>query len=111
MRRIIEHLLKLEYSPSTAPRDDWRHSVAQARDELEDHITASMRPDVAADLAKLFGRARRDAALGLARHGERDVAKALPTVCPYNLDQIVSHDWHPKNRHGIVDALEDDARA
>jgi hypothetical protein len=109
VRRIIEHLLKLEFSPSTPPRADWRYSVAQARDEVEDHITASMRPDVAADLAKLFGRARRDAALGLASHGEHEAAKALPTMCPYSLDQIVSHDWSPKNRHGITDDLEDHA--
>jgi hypothetical protein len=93
VRRIIEHLLKLEFSPSIPPRDDWRHPVEQARDEVEDHITASMRPDVAADLAQLFGRARRDAVFGLSRHGERETAKALPTVCPYSLDQVVSHDW------------------
>jgi hypothetical protein len=108
-RRTIEHLLKLEYSPSMAPRADWQHSVAEARDEIEDHITASMRPDVAADLTRLFGRARRAAALGLRRHGEREAAKALPTACPYSLDQIVKHNWYPKNRHGIVDDLEDDA--
>jgi hypothetical protein len=80
--------------------------VDQARDEVEDHITAAMYPDVAADLGKLFGRARRDAASGLARHGERDAAKSLPTTCAYSLDQIVSHNWHPKNRDGIVDDLE-----
>jgi Domain of unknown function DUF29 len=107
VRRIIEHLLKLEFSPSAAPRADWRSSVAQARDEVEDHITASMYPDVAADLAKLFGRARRDAAMALRRHSEQEAAQALPTTCPYSLDQIISHDWHPKNRHGIVDDLED----
>jgi hypothetical protein len=109
VRRIIEHLLKLEFSPSMPPRDDWRHSVAQGRDEVEDHITASMYPDVAADLAKLFGRARRDAALGLRRHGEEAAAKALPSLCPYSFDQIVSPDWYPQNRHGIVDDFEDDA--
>jgi hypothetical protein len=103
VQRVIEHLLKLEFSPSIPPRDDWRHSVAQARDEIEDHITASMRPDVAANLGRLFARARRDAAAGLRRHAEREAAKALPTVSPYSLDQIVSHDWHPKNRHGIDD--------
>ena len=109
VRRIIEHLLKLESSPSTPPRDDWRHSIAQARDEVEDHITASMRPDVAAELGKLFSRGRRDAAMGLRRHGEREAAQALPTTCPYSLDQIVSGDWYPKNRHGIVDDLDGDA--
>jgi Domain of unknown function DUF29 len=103
VQRIIEHLLKLEYSPASEPRADWRYSVAQARDDVEDHITASMRPDVAADLVKLFGRAKRDAASGLKRHGEKDAADALPTTCPYSFEQIVSQDWYPQNRHGLVD--------
>ena len=55
VQRIIEHLLKLEHSPSEQPRADWRHSVRQARDQVEDHMTASMRSDVEADLARLFG--------------------------------------------------------
>jgi hypothetical protein len=106
IRRIIEHLLKLEFSPSALPRADWRHSVAQARDEVEDHITASMRPDVVADLARVFERGRRDAAFGLAKHGERDAAKALPMVCPYGFDEIVRHHWYPKNRHGLTDPTD-----
>jgi hypothetical protein len=103
VRRIVEHLLKLEYSPAQEPRADWRHSLNQARDEVEDHLTASMRPDVEAELPKLFGRGRRDTALGLEKHGEREAAKALPMTCPYSFDQIVSHDWCPANRHGLVD--------
>jgi len=103
VRRIIEHLLKLEYSPISEPRVDWRDSVAQARDEIEDHITASMSPDVAADLDKLFGRARRAAASGLIKHGEREAARALPTSCPYSFEQILDQDWYPPSRHGLVD--------
>jgi hypothetical protein len=64
---------------------------------------------VVADLDRLFGCARRDAALGLRRHGEREAAQALPTTCPYSLDQIVGHDWYSKNRHGIVDDLDGEA--
>jgi hypothetical protein len=103
VRRIIEHLLKLEYSPVQERRADWRHSVNQARDEVEDHVTASMRPDVEAELPKLFGRGRRDATLALEKHGERAAAKGLPRTCPYSFDQIISHDWFPQNRHGLVD--------
>jgi hypothetical protein len=103
VRRIIEHLLKLELSPAPEPRADWRYSVAQARDEVEDHITASMYPDVAADLAKLFGRARRDAASGPKQHGERDAAKSLPEACPYSFEQVVTQDWYPRNQHGLLD--------
>jgi Domain of unknown function DUF29 len=106
VRRIIEHLLKLEYSPASEPRIDWRDSVAQARDEIEDHITASMFPDVAADLDKLFGRARRNAASGLVRHGEREAARALPTDCPYSFAQIITQDWYPPNRHGLIDEVD-----
>jgi hypothetical protein len=103
VRRIIEHLLKLEYSPSSEPRLDWRDSVAQARDEIEDHITPSMFPEIAADLEKLFGRGRRAAASGLIKHGERAAASALPTACRYSFRQILDQDWCPQNRHGLVD--------
>jgi Domain of unknown function DUF29 len=106
IRRAIEHLLKLEHSPSSQPRFDWRASVAQARDEIEDHITASMFPDVAADLDKLFGRARRDAASGMLKHGEQNAARALPKGCPYSLQQILDQDWYPPNRHGLVDEVD-----
>jgi Domain of unknown function DUF29 len=106
IRRIVEHLLKLEFSPSPLPRADWRHSVAQARDEVQDHMTASMRPDVVAEVVRLFDRGRRDAAFALAKHGERDAAKALPTVCPYGFDEMVRHDWYPRNRHGLTDPAE-----
>jgi hypothetical protein len=103
IQRILEHLLKLEYSRSEQSRSDWRHSVVQARDEIEDHMTASIRRDVEADLAKLFERGRREAAFGLRKHAEGDAADALPVDCPYSLEQIVDQNWCPPNRHGLVD--------
>ena len=107
VQRIIEHLLKLEHSPSAQPRADWRHSVRQAREQVEDHITASMLADIMADLAKLFERGRHEAAFGLRKHGENDAAKALPQACPYRFDQIVDQDWYPANRHGLVDPIDE----
>ncbi|HEX5080078.1 MAG TPA: DUF29 domain-containing protein [Geminicoccaceae bacterium] len=103
VRRIIEHLLKLEYSPTSEPRLEWRESVDQASDEVEDHITASMRAEIAGDLARLFERGRRTAATGLTRHGERQAATALPASCPYSLQQILKQDWYSRHRHGLVD--------
>jgi hypothetical protein len=103
VQRIVEHLLKLEHSPSEGPRADWRHSVRQARDQVEDHMTASMRPDVEADLAKLFARGKREAAFGLRQHGEHKAANALPVDCPYSFEQILEQDWYPQNRHGMAD--------
>jgi hypothetical protein len=35
VRRVIEHLLKLEYSPATEPRDGWKDIVADVRSGVE----------------------------------------------------------------------------
>ena len=109
LRRIIEHLLKVELSPAAEPCAEWRCSIAEARDAVEDHLTASMRPEVEAELPKPFGRGRRAAALGLRQHGEVAAAKAPPATCPYALAQLAMQDWHPQNRHGLVDASDGDA--
>lgn len=105
VRRIIEHLLKLEHSPAQAPRPQWKQSVGQARDEVADRLTASLRRDVEKDLGTLFQRGRRDAELGLMQHGEPEAAKALPVTCPYGFEQIIRQDWYPANRHGIADEM------
>jgi hypothetical protein len=109
LRRIIEHLLKLEVSPAAEPRAEWRYSIAQARDEIEDHLTASMRPEVEAELTKLFGRGRRAAALGLRQYGEVAAARTLPATCPYAFDQLLAQDWYPPSRHGLVDEADMEA--
>jgi hypothetical protein len=51
-----------DHAQRHAPRRPLPFPLDEARDEVEDHLTASMRPDVAANLPKFFGRARRDAA-------------------------------------------------
>jgi hypothetical protein len=108
VQRVIEHLLKLEFSPAREPRADWLDSVDQARDELADLLTPVLRREVEDDLATAFERGKREAAKGLRRHGERAAAKGLPAACPYGLDQILAPGWYPKNRHDIVDDLGND---
>jgi hypothetical protein len=107
LRRIIEHLLKLEHSPAAEPRFGWRESVIEARDVIPDVITATLRREVEAELANTYQQGRRKAEAALRRHGEREAAHALPADCPYSFDQIVSYDWYPANRHGIVDDIAD----
>src|SRR5690348_12394884 len=65
IRRIIEHLLKLAYSPAQTPRFDWMHSISDARAILEDKISPTLRRDVEAALERLYAAARRSAALAL----------------------------------------------
>jgi Domain of unknown function DUF29 len=107
MRRVIEHLLKLEYSPGVEPRAGWRRTILEARDEISDDLTATLRRDAEAALGLLYVQSRRRAKIALTEHGEREVAQALPADCPYSFDQIVSHDWYPASRHGIVDEVMD----
>jgi hypothetical protein len=109
VQRVIEHLLKLEFSPALEPRSEWRDSIDQARDQLADLLTPVLRREVEDDLATAFDRGKREAAKGLRRHGEHEAARALPASCPYSLDQIVSHEWYPINRHGVVDDLGEEA--
>jgi Domain of unknown function DUF29 len=107
LRRIIEHLLKLEHSPAAEPRFGWRESVIDARDVIPDVITATLRREVEAELAKSYQQGRRRAEAALMRHGEPEAAHSLPADCPYSFDQIIGHDWYPDNRHGIVDDVAD----
>lgn len=101
LQRVVEYLLKLEWSPAKEPRDDCRASVDLGRDELRDDLSASLRADAQRDLEKYYGRARREAARSLKKHGEAEATAALPPACPYTFEQIIDEDWYPPNRHGI----------
>ena len=96
VRRILEHLLKLAYSPADDPRADWMTSIAEARDMLKDQLTPTLRNDVETMLERLYQDARHRADIALDRFGETDAAKALPITCPYSLDEIVRDRWYPE---------------
>src|SRR3954447_17468293 len=96
VKRIIEHLLKLTYSPAADPHRGWRHSVTEARDELEEKLSTSLRGDLETSLPKLYRDARRRARVGLEEYGEAEAAEATPKECPYTLEQILEHDWYPE---------------
>jgi hypothetical protein len=96
VRRVIEHLLKLQCSPAEAPRAGWRKSVVNARSILSDKLTASLRQDVEERLPVLFAQAREEAAEGLRMAGEHSAIKALPASCPYDLELILRPGWYPE---------------
>lgn len=103
LERLLQHLLKLEFSGRPEPRRQWRLSVLDARAELELDLTETIRHGLAEALPRLYERAREAAALGLADHGELDAARAMPATCPYELDQLLDRHWLPANRSGLVD--------
>ena len=103
LRTVIEHCLKLEYSPTQSPRGDWLVSVTHARVALQDKLTRTLRRDATIHLDRIYGQARLQAAAGLRAHGEIEAARALPETCPYPLEQLLAAEWSPANRHGLVD--------
>jgi hypothetical protein len=106
LARIIEHLLKLQYSPSPLPRRGWRASVNKHRTALERRL--EMNPSLAAErridemLARAWRSARRLAVIGLEAYGE--VAAALPADCPYSFEQLCDFDWLPADSHSPAGA-------
>ena len=94
IRRIIEHLLKLAYSPAQQPRFDWMASVAEARAALGDKISVTLRQDAETMLPKLYEDGRDRAELRLRSHGEIQAADNLPTECPYTIEEILRRGWY-----------------
>jgi hypothetical protein len=92
---VLEHLLKLEYSPADLPRADWRASVRRARRALADRLTPSIRNDLARHLEDLYTDARVIAADALREHDEIAAADSLPPSCPYPLTRLLDRDWLP----------------
>ena len=96
VRRILEHFLKLGYSPAGDPRGGWRGSIVDARAELDDRLSPTLRRDLSAALAKLYATARKRVAIDLQDYGEQEAAASLPAECPYTIDQILEDDWYPE---------------
>jgi hypothetical protein len=103
LRRIIEHCLKLEYSPAAEPRLGRKASIDDARHEIADRLTPRIRRDLEHDLPNLFAQARRITAKTLAAVGEPQAAGALPPAIPYRLDDLLTDDWYPPSPEEIVD--------
>ena len=90
---ILEHLLKLEFSPVGNPRDGWIETVARCRGDVSRILddSPSMRRKVPERWLKEYALARRGAARGLARDGvDKEENPAEP---PYTVDQVLDPDW------------------
>ena len=103
VRRIIEHCLKLEFSRARYPRAGWRGWIIDARAELDDKLSPSLRRDLEQHWPRLWAQARIKAENTLRGHREPDSADMLPADCPYALDALLAEGWYPPNRHGLPD--------
>ena len=88
VRTIIEHLLKLQLSPSPEPRAGWERTILMARTALDDRLTKSLERDLEGQLAKLYAQAAELARQSLEAHGEHEAAASIPERCPFTLEEI-----------------------
>jgi hypothetical protein len=97
---IIEHLLKLAFSPAQRPRRGWLVTLDKHRTKLARKLTTTLRNHLEAELPTLYAAFGRPFRRQLAKDG---VQAALPPNCPYTLEQVLDPDWYPENAHGITD--------
>jgi|SRR3954470_7524063 Domain of unknown function DUF29 len=91
---VIEHLMRLQASPATAPRRGWKATILRARGDIGDLLkdSPSLRPLVAVMVVEQTQRAQKDLTDWLALYGEQpriDIASLAFTE-----DQVLG-DWFP----------------
>lgn len=100
MRTIIEHLLKLEFSPALDPTSSWQETVTRTRIDIEDLLaeSPSLRPRVATLIDTAASAAAKVVMLNLRRHREltREVEAAVRGR-RYTQDEVLG-DWYPNRR-------------
>ncbi|HRJ59810.1 MAG TPA: DUF29 domain-containing protein [Azospirillaceae bacterium] len=94
LETIIEHLLKLAYSPASDPRADRRVTVMKARGQLARKLTGSLRPKLREELADAWMGGRKDAVAGLAEDGLS--AADIPADCPWTFEQLLDEEFWPE---------------
>lgn len=92
---ILEHMLKIAYSPAYEPLNGWRGTVRTQRRDLL--ATLDQSPSLKRVVRDEFESAYRNAADD-ARLSHIDLALALiPSTCPFELEgQVLNPDWLPE---------------
>ena len=83
---VVEHLLKLQFSPVADPRSGWIDSVLEHRNRLEFDLTPRLRQILNDELGRVYEVARRTADRRL-RVGEED--RSGPQGVPRAAGQVV----------------------
>src|SRR4051794_11522080 len=99
LTNIIEHLLKLAYSPAQYPRSGWKRSVRQARRAL--HLiledSGSLQAALPEFVVKAYGWGASDAVEALQKR--REPVDGIPPACPFTSEQLLDPDFWPEPRH------------
>jgi len=97
IRRIIEHLLKLEHSPATEPRRGWVDSIGDARNQIEVLLddSPSLKKDIPAVIAAEIERASRKVIRDLEQYSEPGRAGLSGIRAAHYTEAQILADWFP----------------
>ena len=98
IRRVIEHLLKLEYSRAADPRRGWIESIVDARSEIESVLedSPSLKNEIDAAISAELKRGSRKAIVELEKYGELDPATLASIRAATHTEEQVLGDWFPE---------------
>jgi len=102
VRRVIEHLLKLEYSSAAAPRRGWVESIGDARSEIELVMddSPSLKREIGVAITTGLKHAARKTIFALEEYVELNpVIAARIRATTYTVEQILG-DWFPPEPQG-----------
>jgi hypothetical protein len=102
IRRIIRHLVKLEYSRAIDPRRGWVETIGDARSEIEDllELSPSLSAEIDRDVAAQTARAIKLAIQDLRGQGEIDDAQLQRLrAATYSAEQVLG-EWFPPQPPG-----------
>jgi len=97
LRRIVQHLLKLQHSPARQRRGGWIESIGDARSEIEDLLetSPSLKTGLDREIRRQIERAIKLAVIDLEDRGKLDPSTtAALRATSYTQDQILG-DWLP----------------
>ncbi|WP_428540374.1 DUF29 domain-containing protein [Rhodopila sp.] len=91
---VLEHLIKLQASAATDPRNGCKETINRARDDIDRALidSPSMRRLVAGIIAAETPRSARQVTRSLALHGEQSVVDVASLT--FTEDQVLA-DWFP----------------
>lgn len=95
--RIIQHLVKLEYSPAAEPRKGWRRTIRLARLQLDKRVDSnpSLKPELGNFVSAETTRGIEYAIADLEEHDEIDEVGAQVLRRARYTEQQVLGDWFP----------------
>jgi len=96
--RIIQHLVKLQFSPAVEPRNGWRRTIRLARGQIERRLrdNPSLRPQIGRFVAEETRGGIEAAIADLEEHEEADAVTALTLRRTRYTEEQVLLDWFPK---------------